>query len=167
MSAVPASARLALRPMTLADVDAVMAIEQAAYAFAWTRGNVVDSLLAGHRAELLRDAHGELLGYSIASWGVEEMHLLNLTVAPEQQGRGHALVLLDALVREAREGGALQLWLEVRPSNARAQRLYERYGFVSVGVRRGYYPAAAGQREDAVVMRLALANALESPDGGH
>jgi ribosomal-protein-alanine N-acetyltransferase len=152
--------------MTLADVDAVMAIEQAAYAFAWTRGNVVDSVLAGHRAELLCDAHGELLGYSIASWGVEEMHLLNLTVAPDHQGRGHALVLLDALVREAREGGALQLWLEVRPSNERARRVYERYGFVHVGVRRGYYPAAAGLREDALVMRLALASARKSADGG-
>lgn len=157
MSAVPIPDAVTLRPMTLADIDEVMVVEQAAYAFAWTRGNVVDSLLAGHRTELLRDAQDELLGYSIASWGVEEMHLLNLTVAPPWQGRGHALVLLDALVRDARNAGARQLWLEVRPSNERAQRLYERYGFRVVGVRRGYYPAPGGQREDARVMRLALA----------
>ena len=88
--------------------------------------------------------------------GVQEMHLLNLTVAPAWQHRGLARGLLDALVVDCRADGALWLWLEVRESNLRAREVYRRYGFAQVGWRRGYYPAAAGRREDACVMRLPL-----------
>lgn len=145
-----------LEPMTMADLDEVMRIEQAAYAFPWSRGNVVDSLAAGHLALLLRAEHGELLGYVIAMPGFEEVHLLNLTVAPPWQRRGLALHLLEALVQRSRDLRARQIWLEVRPSNERALALYRRYGFVVAGLRRGYYPAAGAAREDAQVMRLVL-----------
>lgn len=140
-------------PMTLADVPAVLALEQAVYPFPWTRGNFIDSLAAGHVAELLRDAGDALLGYSVALPGADEMHLLNLTVAPAWQHRGLARCLLDALVARCRAERRGRLWLEVRQSNARAQTVYTRYGFVAVGERRGYYPAVLG-REDALVMRL-------------
>lgn len=153
-----------LLPMRLADVDEVHALEVRAYSFPWTRGNFVDSLVAGHLAELLRAADGTLVGYWLAMPGVDEMHLLNLAVAPEHQRRGHARRMLDALVRRCRALGAHALWLEVRESNARAQALYRRYGFVAVGRRRGYYPAAHGRREDAIVMSLAIAPARG--DGG-
>jgi ribosomal-protein-alanine N-acetyltransferase len=84
------------------------------------------------------------------------MHLLNLTVAPAVQGRGLGRRLLDALVARCRRERRGALWLEVRESNQRARRIYQRYGFEAVGLRRGYYPAA-GRREDALVMRLAIA----------
>ncbi len=145
--------------MRLADVDEVHALEARAYSFPWTRGNFVDSLVAGHLAEVLRDADGTLVGYWLAMPGVDEMHLLNLAVAPEHQHRGHARCMLDALVQRCRALGAHALWLEVRESNERAQALYRRYGFVAVGRRRGYYPAARGRREDAIVMSLAIAPA--------
>jgi ribosomal-protein-alanine N-acetyltransferase len=148
-----------LLPMRLADVDEVHALEARAYSFPWTRGNFVDSLVAGHLAEVLRDADGTLVGYWLAMPGVDEMHLLNLAVAPEHQHRGHARCMLDALVQRCRALGAHALWLEVRESNERAQALYRRYGFVAVGRRRGYYPAARGRREDAIVMSLAIAPA--------
>ena len=96
--------------------------------------------------------------------GVEEMHLLNITVAPHAQHRGHALYLLDALVALCRERGARQLWLEVRESNARARTIYLRRGFAHVGRRKGYYPAAHGQREDAVVMSLPIEEASRGLD---
>lgn len=143
-----------LEPMRLADVEAVHAVEVGAYSFPWTRGNLVDSLVAGHFAEVLRGADDEPIGYWIAMPGVDEMHLLNLAVAPAHQHRGHARRMLDAIVRRCRATGARTLWLEVRDSNLRAQALYRRYGFLAVGRRRGYYPAAHGQREDAVLMRL-------------
>ncbi|MCU0813274.1 MAG: ribosomal protein S18-alanine N-acetyltransferase [Burkholderiaceae bacterium] len=148
-----------LLPMRLVDVDEVHALEARAYSFPWTRGNFVDSLVAGHLAEVLRDADGTLVGYWLAMPGVDEMHLLNLAVAPEHQHRGHARQMLDALVQRCRALGAHALWLEVRESNERAQALYRRYGFVAVGRRRGYYPAARGRREDAIVMSLAIAPA--------
>ena len=140
--------------MTTRDVDAVMAIEARSYSFPWTRGNFVDSLAAGYGAEVLVDEQGSILGYWVAMTGAGEMHLLNITVAPEWQGRGLARGMLDTLEQHCREAALPTLWLEVRGSNERARMLYLQRGFVDVGRRRGYYPAAAGQREDAVVMRL-------------
>jgi ribosomal-protein-alanine N-acetyltransferase len=146
-------------PMTLALLDEVAAIEALAYSFPWTRGNFIDSLAAGYLAEVLLDADGRVVAYDVAMKGVDEMHLLNLTVAPSHQGRGHALSLMDRLVERCRAMQAATLWLEVRQSNERAQAIYRRYGFREVGWRRGYYPAPAGQREDALVMRFAVADA--------
>ena len=145
-----------LRPVQYADLDQVLAVERAAYSFPWTRGNFVDSLAAGYLAELLEQGGRGLVGYYVAMPGVDEMHLLNLTVAPAQQRRGHARGLLDALERRCLERGLPRLWLEVRAGNVRARQIYARHGFAELGLRRGYYPAAKGQREDAIVMGLDL-----------
>ena len=145
------------RPMTLDDLDAVMAIEQVVYPFAWTRGNFRDSLAAGYDAQVLLERGGPLRAYSVAMDGVGETHLLNLTVAPDWRRQGLARVLLDALAARAHACGYTCIWLEVRLSNERALDIYRRYGFVEVGLRRGYYPAAGGRREDARVMQLMLA----------
>jgi ribosomal-protein-alanine N-acetyltransferase len=145
-----------LRPMDVAQLDAVMAIEVAAYAFPWSRGNFVDSISAGHVARVLLGPAGEMLGYFVAMSGVDEMHLLNITVANELQGRGHARWMLDALVEQCRAQRADALWLEVREANAHARAIYRHLGFEVVGVRRRYYPAAFGRREDAVVMSLKI-----------
>ena len=158
MSALPQAGAVELTGMSTTDLDRVMAVEQAAYAFPWSRGNFVDSLAAGYQARLLRprgDAR-TVLGSYLAMEGVGELHLLNLTVAPDWQKRGLSLVLLDDLVAFARGRGLAQVWLEVRESNARAQAIYRRWGFRTIGRRRGYYPAPAGRREDAIVMGLTL-----------
>lgn len=155
MSALPQPAGR-LRDMRLADLDAVMGIEAASYSFPWTRGNFIDSLAAGYLARVWVGAGGAIEGYFVALPGVGEMHLLNVTVAPACQGRGLAGALLDDLAAAARARGDADLWLEVRASNERARALYLRRGFIEVGTRRGYYPAAHGQREDAVVMRARL-----------
>jgi ribosomal-protein-alanine N-acetyltransferase len=162
VSALPQSGPAGLlrrEPLTVADLGAVLAIENAAYEFPWTRGNFIDALAAGNHAQGLRDAAGTLCAYCVAMAGVQEMHLLNLTVAPSYQHRGLARLMLDALVAASGAADARWLWLEVRESNQRAQAVYRRYGFEPIGVRRGYYPAAGGQREDAIVMRLACPTA--------
>jgi ribosomal-protein-alanine N-acetyltransferase len=143
-----------LQPMTLASLDGVVALENAVYAFPWTRGNFVDSLAAGYIAWTLNGSGGELIAYCVALRGVDEMHLLNITVAPVARRRGHARRLLGRLVARCREEGATRLWLEVRLANLEAQATYVHLGFNEVGVRKGYYPAPAGTREDAVVMSL-------------
>ena len=155
MSAVLQQGRQLL-PMNSAHLDTVMAIEAATYAFPWSRGNFVDSLASGYVAQVLYDAGGEILGYLIAMAGVDEMHLLNITVAPPHQGQGHARYMLEAVIALCRARRARQLWLEVRDSNARARAIYLKRGFAHVGVRKGYYPAPQGRREDAVVMSLQL-----------
>lgn len=156
MSAVPQPRQPVLLPMTAVQLDAVIAIEAAAYAFPWSRGNFVDSLAAGYDARVLYDADGAILGYFVAMAGVDEMHLLNITVAPPAWHQGYARFMLDALAALCRERGARQLWLEVRESNARARAIYRRRGFAEVGRRKGYYPDGHGRREDAIVMSLAI-----------
>jgi len=141
--------------LTPARLDALMAVEEIAYTHPWTRGNFIDALAAGYQAQLLT-AGGEILGYFVAMRGVDEVHLLNITVAPAFQGQGWARVMLDALALWARGQGAQWLWLEVRMGNERARRIYETHGYRRVGERKRYYPAADGQREDAVVMSLPL-----------
>jgi len=145
-----------LRAIEYGDLEAVLAVERAAYGFPWTLGNFVDSLAAGYLAEMLVDDRLGLVGYYVAMAGVGEMHLLNLTVTPAQQRRGHSRTLLDALEDRCRDQGLAMLWLEVRASNLRARHVYARRGFAEVGLRRGYYPAGKAQREDAIVMRLTL-----------
>ncbi len=145
-----------LRAMRWDDLDRVLAVERAAYDFPWTRGNFVDSLAAGYLAEMLVDHRLGLVGYIVAMAGVDEMHLLNLTVAPAQQRRGHARCLLDVLEKRCRDQGLATLWLEVRASNQRARQIYARRGFAEVGRRPGYYPAGKSAREDAIVMSLTV-----------
>ena len=155
MSAVFKSVEADFEPMAEARVEEVVAIERRAYDHPWTRGNFVDSLRSGYEAQVL-GAKGVILGYFVAMKGVDEVHLLNITVAPEHQGEGWGRVMLDAIALWSRGQGAQWLWLEVRVGNLRAQRIYERHGFRRVGERKSYYPGAPGHREDAVVMSLKL-----------
>jgi ribosomal-protein-alanine N-acetyltransferase len=145
-----------LHELSESDLDAVMAIERAVYEFPWTRGNFIDSLRAGYLMRALTLPSQGLVGYFIALAGVNELHLLNLSVAPAWQHHGHGRHMLDHLRQLAGERHAVQLWLEVRHSNGAARELYERYGFRTLGLRRGYYPAPGRQREDAVVMSLQI-----------
>ena len=143
-----------LSPMTEGDLDEVAAVEKLAYDFPWTRGNFQDSLRNGYFGVCLRHVTGTLLGYCVLMPVVDEMHLLNLCVAPQAQGDGAGLTLLREAVRIARHEKLDSMLLEVRPSNPRAIRLYERLGFEAIGRRKNYYPARHRSREDAIVMRL-------------
>lgn len=164
-----AERRIHFEPMTEADLDAVCEVEKSAYTHPWSRKHFADSLASGYPAVMLlgeslpgemphpRRADGQVvLGYLVAMPGVDEVHLLNITVAPSHQRQGWASFLLDALCLWSRGQRAQWLWLEVRASNAPARALYEGYGFQQVGIRKGYYPAGHFQREDAVVMSLSL-----------
>lgn len=142
-------------PLLADRVDAVVQIEQRAYAHPWNRTHFLDALQSGNQAQVLL-AGETLLGYFVAMQGVDEVHLLNITVAPEYQGQGWSRMMLDALTLWARGRAAQWLWLEVRVGNTRAMRVYEAQGYARVGVRKDYYPSGHGQREDAVVMGLRL-----------
>jgi ribosomal-protein-alanine N-acetyltransferase len=145
----------ARRAMQEADLDAVLAIEVRAYSHPWSRGNFRDSLSASYLAQVLECQTLGVVGYFVAMPGVDELHLLNITIDPDLQGQGLGSSLLHAVMVQARERGLRTLWLEVRQSNLRAQALYLRHGFTVVGLRRGYYPAPV-RREDAVLMSLPL-----------
>lgn len=161
MSAQPRPApALQVRPMQVADLDRVAEIERAIYAFPWTKGNFSDSLKAGYDAwvfEAPAMAPGAMAGYAVVMWIPDEVHLLNISVDAAWQGRGLGRAMLDWLCADARSRGARSMLLEVRPSNQPARQLYASSAFEQVGLRRGYYPAAAGTREDALVLRKELA----------
>lgn len=143
-------------PMVEADLDAVLRLEESVYPQPWSRTNFTDSLASGYQADVLRDGAGVLLGYFLLMLILDEAHLLNLAVSAELQGQGLGRSLLDAVLARARDLAAASVLLEVRPSNQRALAIYRRYGFTEIGCRKGYYPAADGQREDAIVLRYTL-----------
>jgi ribosomal-protein-alanine N-acetyltransferase len=153
MSAVLKSAPV-LAPMREADLDEVMAIENAIYSHPWTRGNFADSLRAGYACMTWR-LDGALVGYFVLMAAAGEAHLLNLSIAAPWQRSGQGRALLAEAAGLGRRLGAANIFLEVRPSNLAAQALYRRFGFRKVAVRRDYYPAQRG-REDALVLSLDL-----------
>ena len=144
-----------MQPLTEAQLNQLLRIEQSTYAHPWTYGNFRDALQAGYHCQLLLGGD-ELIGYYIAMPGVDEAHLLNITVAPAHQRQGWGRLLLDALTLWARSQQAQCIWLEVRASNQAALTLYAAYGFRHISRRKNYYPALQAQREDAVIMSLAL-----------
>ena len=149
------AASLVLEPLLRSDIASVMVIEHQAYPHPWTSVNFDESLAAGYHGLKLVD-QGAMVGYLVWMPVVHEAHLLNFTIAPARQRRGLGQWMLDQLVRQLRAQGFEQLLLEVRQSNSGAVRLYQRNGFVELATRRGYYPAAAGHREDALVLMCRL-----------
>lgn len=137
--------------MRESDIDAVMAIEVRAYPFPWTAGIFSDCLNAAYPAWLLIQDEA-IVGYGVISIAAREAHLLNICIAPEEQGQGHGRRLLHALLAIARPQ-AERIFLEVRPSNPRAIALYFDEGFNEIGRRPRYYPTSVG-REDAIVMAM-------------
>ncbi|MEZ5665625.1 MAG: ribosomal protein S18-alanine N-acetyltransferase [Burkholderiaceae bacterium] len=154
--------------MTAADLDVVCELEKRAYAHPWSRRHFQDSLGAGHPVVMLLGEAGPdeeamagrpgqvLLGYMVTMRGVDEVHLLNITVSPDHRRQGWARLLLEALALWSRGQGAQCVWLEVRESNAPARALYDAFGFTRVGVRKDYYPDGHRGREAAIVMSLRL-----------
>jgi [ribosomal protein S18]-alanine N-acetyltransferase len=133
------------------DLDTVMANEVGSYEFAWTRGVFEDCLRAGHECWVLQDGRS-IIGHGVLSVAAGEAHILNVCIRREDQGKGHGRALVRHILERAR-AGAEMVFLEVRPSNQAAIRLYESVGFNEIGLRRNYYPAAKG-REDALVLAL-------------
>jgi ribosomal-protein-alanine N-acetyltransferase len=136
------------------DVPVIVAIERAAYQFPWSEGIFRDCLRVGYVCRVV-EVGGEMAGYGIMSVGAGEAHILNVCIGDYYRGHGLARKLLLYLLDRARSAGMYEAFLEVRPSNTTAARLYQSMGFEQVGVRRGYYQATVG-REDAAVLRRML-----------
>ena len=145
---------LQLRPMQIDDLDMIMQIESTIYNYPWTRGNFSDSLNSGYSAWVL-EKDDEIIGYALLMMVMDEAHLLNLSIAKPQQKQGLGRYLLEQMIITAKQYKAVNMFLEVRPSNVSAIALYENMGFSEMALRRGYYPSEHG-REDAVLMGLAL-----------
>lgn len=142
------------RSMLLADTPGVIAVERAAYDFPWTEGIFRDCIRVGYVCRVV-EVEGRVAGYGVMTLGAGEAHLLNVCIRAELRRQGIGRRLLELLLEHAMAQGANDVFLEVRPSNPAAIRVYVAMGFQKIGVRRGYYQAYAG-REDALVYRLQL-----------
>ena len=148
------SPEVTIRPMRVTDVAEVVAIERASYQFPWSEGIFRDCLRVGYVCRVVTLSR-QVMAYGVMSFGAGEAHILNLCVDEAQRCRGIGGRLLGALVERAAAAGMGEAFLEVRPSNSAALRLYLALGFEQVGMRRGYYQAADG-REDAAVLKRVL-----------
>jgi [ribosomal protein S18]-alanine N-acetyltransferase len=146
-----------LRPMTDADIDAVLDLERDVFgAEAWSR-----QMLAGELAQqpasryyLVAEEDGQVAGYAGLLGAGWQGDVVTLAVAAGRWGRGIGTALLRALLAEAARRGCSEVFLEVRTDNKRAQELYRRHDFAEIGIRRGYYQPSGA---DALVMRRTLA----------
>jgi ribosomal-protein-alanine N-acetyltransferase len=143
-----------IRPMAESDVSDVIAIERGSYQFPWSEGIFRDCLRVGYVCRVVT-INETIIGYGVMSVGAGEAHILNLCIGEMYRCRGVGKQLLTYLIERGTAAGMSEAFLEVRPSNTSAIRLYLSIGFEQVGMRRGYYQAAAG-REDAAVLKLAL-----------
>lgn len=147
---------LVLERMQAAHLDVVAGIEAAVQAFPWTRGNFADGLNAGYDAWVAMQS-GAVVGFSMSMFAPDVAHLLVIAVDPGCQSSGVGTQLLRRCEQEAIHRGLPAIVLEVRLSNENALRFYRHRGFEQIGMRKGYYPAPDGQREDACVMQKRLA----------
>jgi [ribosomal protein S18]-alanine N-acetyltransferase len=146
-------------PLRERDIARVAEIEASVYAFPWSQGNFRDSLLSGYVCWGCW-IEGTLIGYAIVMTALDEAHLLNFAIAEDWQRRGMGARFLTFIITNAREKLCEMIFLEVRPSNHAGRRLYDRFGFKQLGLRRDYYPASIG-REDALFLGLNLNRGVE------
>ena len=145
-----------VRQMTEDDIDAVMAIEVASYPAPWKYEHFNDEIAARYSWPFVAVEEGNVVGYICLMSLFEEAQILNVAVSPNQKGRGIARMLLEHAFNFAVGKGAETVSLEVRASNVAAISLYEKLGFIRVGIRSGYYEAV----DDAILMEKPL---KESP----
>lgn len=146
--------RTTLRLMIEADLNAVYAIEQAAYEYPWSLKNLQDCYTSGYQCWVWQlDAN--LIGYGIMSVAVGECEILNLCTHPIYQGQGLGKKMLSHLLKIGLKDGADMAFLEVRESNTRALQLYRSIGFNEIGIRRNYYPHSKG-RMNAIMLAKVL-----------
>jgi len=156
MSAVLKDMGATLRPMTAADLPAVIRVERAAYEFPWTENIFRDCLKVGYYCCVMENDSG-IIGHGVMSAAVGECHLLNICIHPDHQRQGHGERLVDYLLNLAYHAKARIAFLEVRVSNIAAKSLYLKRGFREVGVRKNYYPDPGfGNREDALILVLEM-----------
>ena len=144
-----------MRAMTQADVDAVLAIEQAVQRFPWTRGNFADALNSGYICRVDEAEGGGIRAYAILMPVADEAELLNIGVAQAEQRKGLGRAMLGEMLETACGMNMQRVFLEVRPSNVAAIALYRSAGFSEIGMRHGYYQNANGS-EDAITMACDL-----------
>jgi ribosomal-protein-alanine N-acetyltransferase len=139
-----------VRPMTLADLDGVMAVEQESFLTPWSRSAFEEELVKNRLARYLVALDADsIVGYAGTWLVINEAHVTNVAVHAGRRREGIGRLLMEALMQMARDAGMESMTLEVRVSNEAAKTLYQRLGFVSAGIRKNYYSET---KEDALIL---------------
>lgn len=142
-----------VRKMTVQDIDQVMLVEKESFTLPWSRESYMGELKNNFATYLVCDYEGEVAGY-VGIWVVfEDAHITNVAVGPNFRRMGMGNALMQEAEKVAREKRAVRILLEVRPSNESALNLYKNQGYVSTGLRKGYY---SDNSEDAIIMTKLL-----------
>lgn len=152
-----------IQPMDVTHLAEILDIEASVFGTPWTRGMFEEEIARDPDTTyaVVAMGMGRVIGYTVAWFLQDAVHLLNIAVHEEWQKHGVGSHLMNHLFHEAREAGMVLVTLEVRQSNAVAQTFYRSFGFVEVGVRRGYY---TDNREDAVLMAADLDSLVRRSD---
>jgi [ribosomal protein S18]-alanine N-acetyltransferase len=135
--------------MQPSDLEDVLAIERTSFASPWSRDMFYEEMKNRNARVVVFRLEGKIVGY-ICFWVVlDEAHLMNIAVHPEQRGRGYGKAIMAYLESVCRQEGLNRLLLEVGRRNAPARSLYKKFGFSSIGFRKHYYAVI---KDDALVM---------------
>ena len=152
---------IVIEPARLSDIDDIVAIENQAYRFPWSRSLLLAEINGEkfsyvYVARLQQDSSvpQKMIGYNYFWVVSDEVHILNLAVAPDYQRQGYGRQLMEFALDFGRERGATSAFLEVRASNTIALQLYTKSGFFQIGIRKKYY----GGEEDAYVLKKRLSD---------
>jgi len=137
-----------IRPMVFADLPQVTQLENVIFPDPWSQQSFAESLREERVGCWVAVNDGQVIGYMVTLWVVDEVHILNLAVSDEFRRQGIASQMLVNLENHAKKHGTKHFWLEVRSGNLGAQAFYGKWGFMAVGERKSYYRNG----EDAVVM---------------
>jgi ribosomal-protein-alanine N-acetyltransferase len=148
------------RSMQASDLNEVLRNERRAYTHPWSDGIFKDCLKSEYECRIIVYLK-KIIGHGILSVAAGESHLLNVCIHPDCQGHGFGKILVEHMLERARAKDAQRIFLEVRPSNLVAYKMYENMGFNEIGIRQDYYPAHAG-REDALVLTRDLSDSRVS-----
>lgn len=159
MSVAFKQATTSLRPMSKMDLVMVLTIEKENYIFPWTWRVFEDCLRIGHSCWIIAQ-DDNVSGYGIMSMTAGDAHILNLCIQSSLQNKGLGQKILTHMIHLAETYHANGIFLEVRPSNWQALKIYKKLGFTVIGHRKDYYSAEFGY-EDALILAKQLTNVVE------
>ena len=152
---------IVIRKMTVEDIPAVVALDQASFTLPWPERSFRYELTENEASRCwVAEVDGRVAGMIVNWLLVDEVHVATLATHPDFRRQGIARRLLAHSLRTLMGEGAVSSFLEVRESNAAAQDMYRKFGYEVVGRRKGYYK---GKNEDAILMTLEPLNADRLP----
>ncbi len=145
--------KLIIREAELLELDTILEIEELSFTVPWTKDSFLSAFASDMITVFSAEKNGAAVGFGCVSVLAPDCEILNIAVHPDERGNGIGRLLLNAMLEYAAKNGGEAAFLEVRESNTPARTLYEKNGFIPIGIRRNYYSKPT---ENAIIMQLNL-----------